>query len=68
MTAKRQVSFRQIDLQRALRAAMGAGLEVKHVELDPVTGKIIITTAQAGTATQNSSPLDNWLVTHARSS
>lgn len=68
--ANRPATFRHTDLKRALRAAKAAGLEVTKVELDPVTGKIIIiTTAEAGTArTQISNPLDNWLATHARSS
>ena len=65
---KRPSTFRQSDLKRALCAAKGAGLDVKHVEIDPATGKIIITTT-AGTASQTSgSSLDNWLATHARPS
>ena len=63
---KRTVTFRQSDLQRALRAAKGAGLDVKHVELDPTTGKITITTT-AGTEMLPSNSLDKWLVSHARS-
>jgi hypothetical protein len=67
--ANRPTKFRQADLKRALRAAKGAGLEVKQVELDPVTGRIIIKTgAETGKETQTSNPLDSWLVTHARSS
>ena len=66
--AKRPALFKQYDLQRALRAAKSAGLEVKHVEIDPVTGRIIITTT-AGTATQTATgSLDNWLASHARPS
>ena len=66
--AKRPALFKQYDLQRALRAAKSAGLEVKHVEIDPVTGRIIITTT-AGAATQTSTAsLDNWLASHARPS
>jgi len=58
--------FKQNDLKRAINAAKGAGLEVKQVEIDPATGRIIITTT-AGEASQTStSPLDNWLATHAR--
>jgi hypothetical protein len=64
--ANRPATFRQADLKRALRAAKGAGLEVKQVEIDPVSGKIIIMTTETGTATQTSTPLDNWLTTHAR--
>jgi hypothetical protein len=66
--ANRPTTFRQTDLKRALRAAKAAGLEVTQVELDPAAGKIIITTAQAGSSTRTSTPLDNWLATHARSS
>lgn len=66
---KRAVTFRQSDLQRALRAAKCAGLDVKHVELDPTTGKIIITTtAGAGAETLPSKPLDRWLASNASSS
>ena len=64
--SERPKTFRQSDLKRALSAAKSAGLEVKHVEIDPTTGRIIITTT-AGSSTQPSStPLDNWLATHAR--
>jgi hypothetical protein len=63
----RPTTFRQTDLKRALRAAKAAGLEVSQLELDPVTGRIIITTTtETGTGTQTSTPLDNWLATHAR--
>jgi hypothetical protein len=65
--AKRRSTIRQTDLKRALRAATAAGLAVSRVELDPATGKIIITTsAEMGTGTQTSNPLDHWLATHAR--
>jgi hypothetical protein len=66
--ANRPSTFKQSDLKRALRAAAAAGLAVSKVELDPATGKIIITTsAETGTGTQTSNPLDHWLATHARS-
>ena len=38
--SERPKTFRQSDLKRAISAAKGAGLEVKHVEIDPTTGKI----------------------------
>jgi hypothetical protein len=59
--------FRQNDLKRALRAAKAAGLEVGQVELDPVTGRIIIT-ANSEIGGKTSAPLDDWLATHAHSS
>jgi hypothetical protein len=66
--AKRPTLFKQYDLQRALRAAKSAGLEVKHVELDPVTGRIIITTTAGADNQSATGTLDNWLATHARPS
>jgi hypothetical protein len=64
---KRLVTFRQADLQRALRAATSAGLKVVRFEVDPVTGKfVIITDTEAGQQTQ--SPLDQWMASHARPS
>jgi hypothetical protein len=65
IVANRPTVFRQIDLKRALRAAKAAGLDVRQVELDPATSKIIIT-AGTDTGAQESKPLDNWLDNHAR--
>jgi len=66
--SKRLSPFRQSDLKRALRAANCAGLEVKSFEIDPTTGKIMITTT-AGTVTQTpSNALDDWLASDARAS
>jgi hypothetical protein len=63
---KRPTTFRQSDLKRAISAAKRAGLEVKHVEIDPASGRITITTT-AGTDKQfSSTPLDDWLASHAR--
>jgi hypothetical protein len=64
----RTAKFRQTDLKRALCAAKAAGLEVKQVELDPATGKIIITTTAGERSVVDRSALDDWLATHARSS
>jgi hypothetical protein len=63
---KRPTTFRQSDLKRALSAAKGAGLDVKHVEIDPATGRIIITTTAGTTSQTSATSLDNWLATHAR--
>ena len=67
LMVNRPKMFRQTDLKRALRAAKQAGLEVGQVELDPVTGRIIIT-ASSEIGGKTSTPLDDWLATHAHSS
>ena len=64
--ARKPTAVRQVELTRVLKAAKNAGMDVKHVEIDPATGRIIMTTT-AGSSTQcSSTPLDNWLATHAR--
>jgi hypothetical protein len=64
--AKRPAPFKQSDLQRALRAAKCAGLEVKSVEVDPATGKITITTTAGIELPAPNNALDQWLASHAR--
>ena len=57
----RRTGFRQHDLQRALKAAKAAGLDISRVEIDPA-GKIAIITH--GTDFDRSpavTPLDTWL-------
>lgn len=63
----RPAAFRQADVTRALRAARAAGLEVAGYEIDPVSGKIVITTRSTGTAVLVDNDLDRWLAAHARS-
>jgi hypothetical protein len=46
-----------------LRAAKAAGLEVAKVEVDPITGKIVIMTL-AGSAKEQVGDLDKWLARH----
>jgi hypothetical protein len=65
MTTRHAALFRQSDLKRFLRATKSAGLDVKHVELDAASGKIIITTA-AGDSTAAATTLDDWLASYAR--
>jgi hypothetical protein len=65
--ARRPATFRQHDVTRALRAARAAGLEVTGYEIEPTTGKIVVTTA--GRASPPSTPdaaLEQWLANHAR--
>jgi hypothetical protein len=59
-------SFRQADVTRALRAARAAGLEVSGYEINPLTGKIIITTlTSAGERKAAETDLDKWIASHA---
>jgi hypothetical protein len=55
--------FRQRDVSTAIRAARAAGCEVARIEVDPITGRIIITTV-AGTSKEPSTDLDKWLAEH----
>ena len=64
--SRRPATFKQADLQRALRAARAAGVEVERVEIDAATGRIIIVIAR-GTDAVNGNALDDWLAKHARS-
>ena len=56
-------TFRQGDMTRALRAAKAAGLEVAKVEVDPISGKIVIMTIAGGT-NEPTTDLDKWLARH----
>jgi hypothetical protein len=58
-------TFRQADITRALRAARAAGLEVSGYEIDPVTGKITITTASAGDEKKPADEFEKWKASHA---
>jgi len=58
-----QVFFRQRDLAAALKAIGAAGIEVRAVEIDPITGKIVILTI-AGGDKEPKTDLDKWLVRH----
>ena len=64
---KRVAPFRQADLQRALRGAKAAGLNVARVEIGPENGKIVIVTdVEARRLPEN--PLDQWKARHVRAS
>jgi hypothetical protein len=62
--SRRPIVFRQADVTRALRAARVAGLEVTGYEIDPVTGKITITTA-TGAAAPAVDEFTKWKSSHA---
>jgi hypothetical protein len=56
-------TFRQADVVKALRAARAAGLDVARVEVDPITGKIVIVTSASGDK-EPTTDLDKWLIQH----
>jgi hypothetical protein len=64
---RRPAAFRQSDLTRALKAAVAANLDVATIEIDPATGKIVMTTARVA-ANVNEKPADKWLANRARAS
>ena len=56
-------AFRQGDLAAALKAAKAAGCEVARIEVDPITGKIVIMTL-TGSDKEPTTDLDKWLARH----
>jgi len=61
--ARTTSTFRQQDVTRALRACVAAGMKAQRVEIDPVTGKIIMVFDNGATANaENAEPaaLDAW--------
>lgn len=57
--ARARVQFRQADVKRAVSGAAAAGLKVTRVEIDPATGKIVLSIA-AVEETVVQSPLELW--------
>jgi len=62
--ARRPSTFRH--LCAAIKAAKAAGCEVAHIEVDPVSGKIVVMTI-AGGVKEPTTDLDKWLAKHADS-
>jgi hypothetical protein len=56
--------FRQGDLVKIIKAMVAAGLQVHRVELDAISGKIIVMTS-AGTDKEPTTDLDKWIARHA---
>ncbi|SDY17930.1 hypothetical protein [Citreimonas salinaria] len=57
---KRRTAFKQVDLTRACKGMMAAGLPVARAEIEPATGKIIVYTLEAA-AVQDGADLDKML-------
>jgi hypothetical protein len=61
---RRPCTIRQADVTRALRAAAAAGLQVTGFNVDVHTGKIEVVTGKLE-AQDSTTPLDQWMATHA---
>ncbi len=62
---RRPASFRKSDLERALRAAKAAGLQIARFEIDQA-GKIVVFVGTHDTVVDT--PLDRWMASRARTS
>ena len=62
---RRPCTFRETDIQRALRVVRAAGIEDARLEIEPVTGKITIMTSSNSDA-EKITDLDRWVAEHAR--
>ena len=58
----RQIFFRQRDLAAALKAMAAAGIEVRAVEIDQISGKIVILTI-AGSDNLGFAAFGNYVIT-----
>ena len=56
----RAASFKQADVQRAIKAARAAGLEVGGFTVDPRSGAITVLTAKQAEEQVAASPLEEW--------
>ena len=63
--ARAPATFRQADVTKAIKAAVRAGLNVTGFKIDPQTGKIEVVTGKPE-AQDSSTPLDQWMASHAR--
>ena len=60
-------TFRQIDVKRAVKGAAAGGMRVMRVEIDRLTGRIVLFACNDVADEQMiQAPLDKWLASHAR--
>lgn len=67
LMARRPAAFLKRDVVRAVRGAKAGGLDVARVEVDAVSGKIVLTTTEGVEAAGSvrATDLDRWLADHA---
>jgi len=58
----RKVAFKQADVSRAVKGAVGAGLAISRVEIDQ-EGRIVLVATSDTKAPEN--PLDAWMAKNA---
>jgi hypothetical protein len=58
--ARTAATFRQRDVTRAVRATLAAGVKVSRIEIDPVTGKIVIVSGTPEKAAETEGEANEW--------
>jgi hypothetical protein len=58
--ARGPCTFRQRDMTAAVKAVAAAGMEVARVEIDPTTGRIVVTVARASEPAAESVGGNEW--------
>jgi hypothetical protein len=61
---RRVSTFRQRDLCAAMKAAKAAGIDAFRIEIDRVTGKIVVIVMGGGMIEAPVNDLDKWLARH----
>jgi hypothetical protein len=61
--ARAPSTVRQLDVSRAVKAVVAAGVEIVRVEIDK-SGKIVIVTKGSKTEISEPTPLDVWRASH----
>jgi hypothetical protein len=63
--SRRRSIFRQRDLCAAIKAAKAAGIEAFRIEIDSVSGKMIVIVMGGGMIEEPVNDLDKWVAKHA---
>jgi len=56
----RRLAFKQSEIERGLRAAQAHGLQVARIEIEPLTGKIIIIPQPVDSAPSDGDAKNPW--------